>query len=227
MPWLSIAAQNDTDLLGEPFNISPGAVDGRMVVSVLRLSQEWIDRGQNHVLALRSTFNFGLDVLDATDNGMPGDPNGKFFSWLGQAQYVHRLFNTQNQFILRVTGQWTDDQLLALEQISVGGAETVRGYRENQLVRDRGYRLVRSSFVCRCCSTKREPASCISRRFSISAEAGTRRFAEPDHDLQHRRGLADLRPTSTSTPNSTGATGCVTFTAPVTRTRRTSACTSG
>lgn len=130
--------RNETRLLGEPFNISPGAVQGKMVVSVLRLSQEWLQRGQNHVLALRSTFNFGLDAFDATDDRISGDPNAKFFSWLGQGQYVQRLFNTQNQFILRVTGQWTADRLLALEQMSVGGAESVRGYRENQLVRDRG-----------------------------------------------------------------------------------------
>jgi len=130
--------KNNSDLLGEPFNISPGAVEGKMVVSVLRFSQEWIDRGQNHVLALRSTFNFGLDVLDATDNGIPGDPDGKFFSWLGQAQYVRRLFNTQNQLVFRVAGQWTSEPLLALEQFSVGGLESVRGYLENQLVRDKG-----------------------------------------------------------------------------------------
>ena len=110
-----------------------------MAVSVLRLSQEWIQRGPNHVLALRSTFNLGLDVLDATDNGIPGDPNAKYFSWLGQGQYVQRLFNTQNQLVLRVTGQWTAEPLLALEQISVGGLGSVRGYLENQLVRDRGF----------------------------------------------------------------------------------------
>jgi len=130
--------QNETWLLDEPFDISPGAVDGKMNVSVLRLSQEWLLRGQNRVLALRSTFNLGLDVLDATDNSVPGAPNGKFFSWLGQAQYVQRLFNTQNQFIFRLSGQWTSEPLLALEQFSVGGFATVRGYLENQLVRDRG-----------------------------------------------------------------------------------------
>lgn len=141
--------QNDTDILGQPFN-SPGAENGRMVVSVLRLSQEWLGRSQNQVLALRSTFNFGLDVLDATDHSSHQFetlgtnrvsvtvPNGQFFSWLGQGQYVRRLFNTQNQLIFRLTGQWSDRPLLALEQISIGGAETVRGYRENTLVRDRG-----------------------------------------------------------------------------------------
>jgi hemolysin activation/secretion protein len=130
--------KNQTWLLGQPFDLSPGAVNGEMVVSVLDLSQEWLDRGQNHVLALRSTFNFGLDAFGATEDGIPGDPDAKFFSWVGQGQYVQRLFQTQNQFILRVSGQWTDEPLLALQQFSVGGAETVRGYLENQLVRDRG-----------------------------------------------------------------------------------------
>jgi hemolysin activation/secretion protein len=136
--------QNDTTLFGVPFSISPGAVNGRMIVSALRLSQEWLGRKQNQVLALRSTFNVGLDVLDATDHAY--QPNGQFVSWVGQAQYVRRLFNTQNQLIFRLNGQWTDEPLLALEQISVGGWQTVRGYRENTLVRDRG---IVSSLECR------------------------------------------------------------------------------
>ncbi len=138
--------ENESSLLGERFNLSPGAVDGETAVSVLRVSQEWLDRGQDHVLALRSTFNIGLDVLNATKaqrrrfgitTGPNEHPDGKFFSWLGQAQYVRRLFKTQNELVLRVAGQWTDEPLLALEQFSVGGMGTVRGYLENQLVRDR------------------------------------------------------------------------------------------
>jgi hemolysin activation/secretion protein len=128
---------NTTTLLDEPFNISPGAIDGEMKVSVLRLSQEWVQRGQSRLIALRSTFNIGLDAFGVTDNGVPGDPNAHFFSWLGQGQYIQRLFNTQNQLVTRVSGQWTPDPLLALEQFAVGGLETVRGYRENTLVRDR------------------------------------------------------------------------------------------
>jgi hemolysin activation/secretion protein len=129
--------ENKTWLLDQPFNVSPGAVNGEMVVSVLRLSQEWLQRGANHVLALRSIINVGLDVFGATDNGIPLQPNGQFVSWLGQGQYIQRLFHTQNELLLRVSGQWTEDPLLALEQFSVGGFETVRGYLENQLVRDR------------------------------------------------------------------------------------------
>lgn len=129
--------QNDTTLLGIPFNISPGAVNGRMITSVIKLSQEWINRGQNYVLALRSTFNIGIDELNATDDQILGNPDGESLSWVGQAQYLRRLFDTQNQLVLRLSGQWAGERLLALEQMSVGGADTVRGYRENQLVRDR------------------------------------------------------------------------------------------
>ena len=105
-------------------------------ISALRLSQEWIDRTLNQVIAFRSTVSIGLEVFGTTDGGTERD--AKFVAWLGQFQYVRRLFNTQNQLILRTDVQWSDDPLLSLEQVSVGGASTVRGYRENSLVRDRG-----------------------------------------------------------------------------------------
>jgi hemolysin activation/secretion protein len=128
--------ENFSTLLGEPFDLSPGAVRGEMSVSVLRFFQEWFERNQDRVLAVRSTFNFGLNVLGATESGH--EPDAQFFSWLGQCQYVQRLFGSANQLILRTHAQITTDPLLAVEQLSVGGAETVRGYRENQLVRDQG-----------------------------------------------------------------------------------------
>lgn len=128
---------SETLLLGQRFDVSPGSVDGKMDTSVMRFTQELVDRSQSQVLALRSTFNVGIDAFGVTDNGT--DRDAKFFSWLGQAQYVRRLFNTPNLIILRTDGQWTDEPLLALEEFSVGGASSVRGYRENELVRDCGF----------------------------------------------------------------------------------------
>lgn len=125
-----------TFLLGQPFTLTPGAVNGETKISVLRFVQEWIDRSPNRVLAIRSTFSLGVDVLGTTDDGT--DRDGKFWVWLGQFQYAQRLFNTANQLILRTDIQWTDEPLLSLEQFTLGGANNVRGYRENQLVRDRG-----------------------------------------------------------------------------------------
>jgi len=131
--------ESHSTLLGEPFSFSPGAVDGRSEISALRFSQEWVHRAPMQVVALRSTFSFGLDVFRITDNGTSRD--GEFVKWQGQAQYVRRLDQRGDELILRVGGQWANDPLLALEQIAIGGVRTVRGYRENELVRDTGLLL--------------------------------------------------------------------------------------
>lgn len=41
-------------------------------------------------------------------------------------------------FVARAAAQLTPDSLLPLEQFSVGGIATVRGYGQNQLVTDNG-----------------------------------------------------------------------------------------
>ncbi|HKZ04466.1 MAG TPA: ShlB/FhaC/HecB family hemolysin secretion/activation protein, partial [Methylomirabilota bacterium] len=85
---------------------------------------------------LRSRFSFGIDALGATVNSDPDVPDGRFFAWLGQAQWASRLPLLDAQMIVRTDVQLTPDPLLVLEQVSVGGRYTVRGYRENTLVRD-------------------------------------------------------------------------------------------
>ncbi|MBI1778226.1 MAG: ShlB/FhaC/HecB family hemolysin secretion/activation protein [Proteobacteria bacterium] len=128
--------ENQTFLLGEPFSFSAGSVDGRTNVAVLRFSQDWIQRSSAQVMALRSTLSRGLNVLDATVG--PSKPNGRFFTWLGQGQYARRIFG-ESELVLRLDAQFSHDPLFSLEQLSLGGANTVRGYRENLLVRDNGY----------------------------------------------------------------------------------------
>ena len=129
--------QSKSFLLGLPFNFSPGAVNGATTVSVLRFFQEWTERDQTQVLALRSSLNFGFEVLDATRNGTARD--SQFVSWQGQAQYVRRLDARGDQLVLGSSFQASDSPLLSLEQFSIGGANTVRGLRENQIVRDIGW----------------------------------------------------------------------------------------
>ncbi len=113
-----------------------GSTNGITEISALRIGQEWTDRNQDHVLALRSTFSVGLDEFGISHS----DPkrNGEFFAWLGQGQYVQRLFNTPNQLVLRSDVQLSPDPLLSLEQFTLGGPDSVRGYRVNQLVADQG-----------------------------------------------------------------------------------------
>lgn len=119
----------------EPFSFSEGAENGRSRVSVLRFSQDWLSRNRTSVLAVRSQFSFGLNLFDATINDTGTD--GRFFSWLGQFQYLQQL-SPRLVFLTRVNAQLTPDSLLSLERFSLGGIETVRGYGQNQLVADNG-----------------------------------------------------------------------------------------
>jgi len=148
---------SDTFLLGRPFEFSPGTSDGHSRVTALRLGQELVARGTARAVSFRSTFSFGLDALDATSTGKDtiagvSIPDGQFVAWLGQGQYVRRLEFigdlelgrlgslplSQSQFVLRGAAQLSSSPLLPVEQFAVGGVDTVRGYRENRLVRDQG-----------------------------------------------------------------------------------------
>jgi hemolysin activation/secretion protein len=118
-----------------PFSFTEGPEDGESKVTVIRFSQDWLQRNTNTVLAARSQFSFGIGAMDATVNDSGTD--GRFFSWVGQFQWVQRL-SPRVLMLAKINTQLTPDSLLSLEKISIGGVETVRGYDQNQLVADSG-----------------------------------------------------------------------------------------
>jgi hemolysin activation/secretion protein len=124
-----------TTLLGEPFPIGR---DGRSDVTAARLTCDWLMRSQDEVRAFRSTLSLGIDALGATSAAEGFDDDGQFLAWLGQAQYARRLTDAGHQVLVRLDLQLAADPLLSLEQLAIGGFDTVRGYRENELVRDSG-----------------------------------------------------------------------------------------
>lgn len=128
--------RSQTFLLDDvPFSFSEGPEDGKSRVSVIRFSQDWLRRNSKQVLAARSQFSFGIDAFDATVNDSGTD--GRFFAWLGQFQWVQQL-SPKTLVLGKINAQLTPDALLPLEKISFGGVDTVRGYRQNQLVSDNG-----------------------------------------------------------------------------------------
>jgi len=128
--------ESENYLLGYPFP-TQGTDNGRIDLTVLRLSQEWLDRGRSQVLAARSLVSFGIDAFGATVSGEPRD--GEFVSWLGQLQWARRIGSSSSQVIFRSDAQLANGGLPSMEQFTVGGADTVRGYRENRLVSDTGF----------------------------------------------------------------------------------------
>ncbi|HBY81380.1 MAG TPA: ShlB/FhaC/HecB family hemolysin secretion/activation protein, partial [Cyanobacteria bacterium UBA11148] len=128
--------QSETFLLEDiPFSFSLGPEKGKSRVTALRFTQDWTNRSATRVLAARSQFSFGLDALNSTinENGI----DGRFMSWVGQFQWVQAL-GGDAIFIARAGAQLSNDSLLSLEQFSIGGIDTVRGYRQNQRVADNG-----------------------------------------------------------------------------------------
>lgn len=122
----------------QPFGIGPDE-DGISRTSVFRLGQDYVRRDVAGAWALRSQFNIGVDVLNATTNSAPV-PDSRFVSWLGQVQRVQRL-GDDHLMILQADLQLSPDSLLASEQFVIGGGQSVRGFRQNARSGDNGFRV--------------------------------------------------------------------------------------
>jgi hemolysin activation/secretion protein len=169
-----------------PFNIFPGFQNGVATVSALRFAQDWTHRTVDTVLALRSRFSVGLNVLGATINSNSDTPDGQFFSWLGQAQYIQQFGEKLlgMQLLGRMDLQVTNSPLFPLEQVALGGRYTVRGYREVTILRD-------NMFI-----------ASIEPRFPLVRWASGEPMLQfaPFADVGHGWNLGDNRPSSL-TPN--------------------------
>jgi len=139
---LSIKAekkQSKTYLFNHPFSFSKGPQKGESNVSVIRFSQEWTSRTMIDAIAINSVLSVGLDACGSTINEHNSIPDSRFVSWLGQFQWAKIVSKKwEIQTILRTDIQFSNKPLLSIEKISIGGANTVRGYRENQLQSDNG-----------------------------------------------------------------------------------------
>ncbi|MGB3510577.1 MAG: ShlB/FhaC/HecB family hemolysin secretion/activation protein [Microcoleaceae cyanobacterium] len=128
--------ESKTTLLGEPFPGSVGAEDdGEIRISSVRFFQEYASRSTNDVFVARSEFSLGINIFDATVNNEA--PDGRYFSWRGQAQYL-RLFAPDTVFLIRSDIQLAPINLFPQEQFSLGGGLSVRGYRQDALLADNG-----------------------------------------------------------------------------------------
>jgi hemolysin activation/secretion protein len=137
-------ARSELELGGEEFPVYPSQIDdgGRERVTALRAFQQLLLRSESQVFAARVQASLGLDLFGATiyPSSRPGSgvPDGRFLAWLVQLQWAGRMDRWLEGALLRahVDAQLANDSLLPLERISVGGAQSVRGYHENELVRD-------------------------------------------------------------------------------------------
>ena len=120
------------------FGLGPDE-EGVSRTSVFTFGQEYILREASGAWGFRSQFRFGTGIFDATSN--EGDiPDGQFFTWLSQIQRV-QVLGEDNFLIIQLDAQLTPGPLLPSEQFVIGGAQSVRGYRQNVLAGDNGVRF--------------------------------------------------------------------------------------
>lgn len=129
---------NRTTLGGEPFSFVTGEATGVTRIESWRLFQELTLRLDRHVVALRASVVEGRNNLVA-ETVLPQQPDRRYRLWQLQGQAALALGADGQQLVLRGQLQRSPDRLVPLEQLAVGGRHTVRGYRENQLVRDNGW----------------------------------------------------------------------------------------
>jgi hemolysin activation/secretion protein len=132
------AAIQDTEtrLENKPFPLSLGADDeGKIRTSVIRFFQDYSTRSAQDAFAMRSQLSIGTGLFDATVNH--NLPDSRFIAWRGQVQYL-RLLAPDFIWLIRSDVQLANQSLLAQEQFSLGGASTVRGYRQDALLGDNG-----------------------------------------------------------------------------------------
>ena len=106
--------------------------------SVFQFEQDYLKRDPKGAWGLRSQFNLGTGLLDATHRA-DGEADGQFFSWLGQVQRA-QVINRDNLLLLQGSLQASPDSLLGADQFIIGGATSVRGYSQNARFGDNGFR---------------------------------------------------------------------------------------
>jgi hemolysin activation/secretion protein len=122
-----------TDILGQTFS--------RDRLRVLRPGINFDEFDNYGRTSMRHEIGVGLFALGASDRYGPyvsrQGAGGNFFRYTGYGTRVQKLpFGMID--IFRVVGQFSPDRLNSAEQMQVGGAFTVRGYKEGQLIGDSG-----------------------------------------------------------------------------------------
>jgi hemolysin activation/secretion protein len=134
---------SNSSIQGVDFSLFPGADDqGETRISELSFAQDWLQRSRQEVLAARSEFNLGIGAFNATINN--SEPDSRYFLWRGQLIYLRLLSQPKGQtaiaptLLLRSNVQLTSSSLLSIQQFSLGGQGTVRGYRQDVFLSDNG-----------------------------------------------------------------------------------------
>ncbi len=131
--------ESEAELAGVPFSFSPGAVDGKTEITTFRTSASLTYFGNGYAMQSSLTLTKGLDALEA-EAVAPSIPGEEFTYLNGSIEvFAQSPFRASHKIIGNVRVQQADDVLYSQERMSMGGLNSVRGYRSNELLVDRGF----------------------------------------------------------------------------------------
>jgi len=133
-----VGKRSESTLLGLPFSFSPGVENGKAAVRVARLGLQWQQRHARDSLSARAVWSLGIGGLGATMHSSDL-PDSQFHSGYLSLQWLHTLGPRAGSLYARGEAQISNDGLLPLEKFSLGGVNSVRGYRRSRYVRDEGW----------------------------------------------------------------------------------------
>jgi hemolysin activation/secretion protein len=134
---LTRESSQTTYLDDEPFPNEVVAIDetGQTTITTFGFFQDYLQRDEKQIFFLRSHFNLGIDALDSTINENKAD--SQFVVWRGYSEYL-RALSPRTTVSLKSNIQLVNDSLAPIEQFTLGGLFSVRGYPQNILSGDNG-----------------------------------------------------------------------------------------
>ena len=131
--------RNETTLLGAPFSFAAGIPEGILIENSWKLWQDYSWRSESTVFAVRMTRNqIQNNLIPDVSGASTSQPPNNYGYWLTQLTLGHRLKDSGILLQMQGSFQNTSSHLTSLDRFGMGGAMTVRGYRENHFLLDRG-----------------------------------------------------------------------------------------
>lgn len=121
-----------------------GFITPPTVTSVFSFGQDYVRRDTSGAWGLQSQFRLGTGLFNASV--APAGPGAQFWSWQGQVQRW-QVLSPNHRLLLQGSVQLTPDSLLGSEQFVLGGAQSVRGYYQNQRFGDNGLRFSIEDYI--------------------------------------------------------------------------------
>ena len=126
--------ENSTVLAGTPFSFLPGASNGITKAITERIIPDYSYRSPQQYWGVRLTLlrAYLLDYPSAPVSYVL--PNQQYFLWIGQVHNLWEIPGSHFELESRATLQRTSARISDLHTLEIGGINSVRGFRENELL---------------------------------------------------------------------------------------------